>query len=109
MIARSLPAMFCGLLLAAHFLRGGHLLVSVACLGVPWLLLTERRWALHLTRAMLCMGVAVWILTTVRYTEERIAAGEPYQRLVAILGGVAVFHGIALLPLFGKSVAERFR
>lgn len=84
-----LPAIFGCVVLAAHFLRQFDLLLSGVCLLLPFLLLVRRAWVARLMQAAMLFAAVAWLGTLVRIVGERQAAGEPWARLVVILGGVA--------------------
>ena len=94
-----LPAFLSLLALAAHYLRGGHLVLAGLTLGAVALLLVPRRWAGGLVQAVLVLGVPVWLLQTWVLVLGRQARGEPYGRLMLILGGVAAFCALSALLL----------
>jgi len=87
------------LVLAAHFLRAGNLLVTLTVLVVAGLLLfSRRRWVLYATQALLVLGAIMWVTTTIELVDRRIAEGGDPTRLAAILSAVvAVALGAALL------------
>lgn len=100
-IARSIPAAVAALLLAAHFFRGAALVPAALCAASIGLFFVTRPWATHALRLGLAAGTVVWIVTAWRIAQARIDAGMPYQRMLAILGGVAVFTVFAawILPV----------
>jgi hypothetical protein len=90
-----LPAILGALLLAAHFLRAGHLVPVVACLALPLLLLIRRAWVPAVIHLALLAGAVEWVRTLMILAAERRALGEPATRLALILGGVATFTVLA--------------
>lgn len=93
------PIALSALLLAAHFLRGGHPALVALSLGLPLLLLVRRPWAGWLISIGLGLGALEWLLTLYNIAQQRFAAGEPWLRMAAILGTVALITGAsALLP-----------
>src|SRR5512144_3131672 len=74
------------LILAAHFLRGGNLLLLVLCLLFPALLLVRQLWAVRVVQLFLLLGAAEWVRTTVELIQERQAIGMSWDRLALILG-----------------------
>lgn len=79
------------LLLAAHFLRSGRLLVVLLLLGAALLLAVPANWARRLLQAVLLLGAVEWLRTLVALMHLRQALHEPYTRLILILGGVTAF------------------
>jgi hypothetical protein len=96
------PIVLSTLVLAAHFLRAGQLVLVLATLSLLLFLMVPRRWAAWVVQAGLWAGTLVWIETTVRFTMERMAAGEPYLRMVTILGAVALVTALSSLLLFTR-------
>lgn len=92
-----LPVVLSALVLAAHFLRTSNVLAVLAVLALLPLLAVRRRWVVTVARVILLLGALVWLWTLSRFTLERVAVGQPFLRMVAILGGVAAFT--ALSPL----------
>ena len=99
MLLRSIPAIISFLLLGAHFLRSGHLLLTGACLLLPGLLLIRRQWSLQLLQFLLYIGAAVWVNTVIRIARLRINLGQSWGRMAIILGVVAGFTIISGLLL----------
>ena len=107
-ILRTIPAVLSGLVLGAHFLRGGNVLLVGACLAVALLALVPRSAARTVVRVALLLGVVEWLRTAYRLTEMRMALGESYGRMLVILLGVAAFAAWAawLLPRPGVPEAS---
>jgi hypothetical protein len=95
---RFVPIVLSLLVLAAHFLRGGCLLLVIPVLALLGLLVVPRPWVARTAQAVLALGALEWIRTTVTLATQRMHAGEPFLRMVLILGVVvAVTIGSALL------------
>ena len=88
---RRLPALLALLLLGAHFLRIGYLtLVGISLLMmVP--LFISRSWAQRLVQGVLLAGAVLWGLVLAQKVHLRLLFGEPWLRLLFILGAVALF------------------
>jgi len=103
---RILPAILALLLVAAHFLRAGSLpLVAlyVAACALPFI---RRRWCLRLLQGLLLAGGGIWLYTAAVLLQQRLALGQPWLRMVLILGGVAVFTLGAAVLARGKGTEE---
>ncbi len=100
-----LPAILSLLLLAAHFLRSANYLAVLGLLALIPLLALRRAWVMLVARSTLWLGTGVWLYTIARFTAERLRLGEPYLRMVAVLGGVALCTALSSLA-FG---ARRLR
>lgn len=105
-ILRLLPAAFALLVLAAHFYRAGLMFLVPACIGLLVLLFVRLQWVPRVVILALVLGTAEWIRTLLQLAGERLDAGEPYMRLVAILGGVAVATLLAAWPLRSAAVGQ---
>jgi hypothetical protein len=96
-------------LIAAHFLRSGHLLPMALCLATPLLFLVRRRWSLLLLQCLPYVAAAIWLLTAWRLVAERRFFGQPWLRGAAILVVVAVVSALAGVLLRGPAVQQRYR
>ena len=92
---RSIPAVLALLLLAAHFFRAAAFVPAGLCVAAVALVFVRRSWAASTLQLGLAAGTVVWIVTAWRIAQQRMAAGMPYLRMLAILGAVAAFTGIA--------------
>ena len=88
---RRLPACLSLLLLGAHFLRFGHLMLVLCCLLLLVPVFLTRRWARLAVQASLGLGSLIWAWTLAQDVQQRWSFGEPWTRLACILGAVAVF------------------
>lgn len=96
------------LLLAAHFVHAGLWPVAAVCLAAIGLLWVRRPWAARVLQVALALGAIEWVLTAVTRSQWRIAHGQPYVRLIAILGAVAVVTVLAALAFQHPALARRF-
>ena len=83
------------LLLAAHFFRGWLLLLAAISFGLIALVFVSRPWAALLLRAALVFGSIEWLRTAWALSSRRALAGEPYARMLVILGAVTAFTLVA--------------
>jgi hypothetical protein len=103
-----LPAVLALLLLAAHFFRAGQVAGTVACLALIGLCVVRTRWAARMLQAALVLGALEWLRTAWVFAAARAAAGEPYGRLLLILGGVALVTVGAALALRTRPARTHF-
>lgn len=89
-----LPALALALL-AAHFVRGGLFALAAVSFGLVTLLFVPRPWAALLLRAALALGTIEWLRTAWDLAGRRALAGEPYARMLLILGAVAALTVVA--------------
>ena len=103
------PILFAALLLAAHSLRGGYLSAMVVSLALPVLLTVRRPWAATVLQLGLVVGTLEWARTAFVLIQARREMGEPFLRLGAILGGVAVATALCLFVFRWRRVRQHFR
>ncbi len=78
------------LIMAAHLLRGAHYGLVVLALIAPFLLLISKRWVARIIQLALALAAMEWLRTIFILWQERIASGQPYFRMLLILGVVTV-------------------
>jgi len=96
-------------LLAAHFFRADWLSLTVLCLALLPLLAVPRPWAARTLQAALVLGAVEWLRTLAAFAAARVAVGQPYLRLVLILGVVAALTLLAAAVFQHRSARARFR
>jgi hypothetical protein len=95
------------LLLAAHFVHAGILPLAVLCILLVALLAVPRRWAARTLQVVLGIATIEWALTATLLAQQRAVHGEPFLRLLLILGSVTVFTAVSAL-LFEHPRLRRF-
>lgn len=93
-VLQLLLVVFSFLLLAAHFLRAGAILMMLLTFGLLSLLFVRRPWAARVLQAWLLLGAVVWVLTAVMTAVERFGRGRPALRMLLIMAAVA---GVTML------------
>ncbi len=91
------PVVISLVVLAAHFLRGGNIVMVIAVFGLLALLVVRRRWVAQLVQMGLILGAVEWVITIIRLVAWRSETGQPVLRLVFILGGVALLTALSAL------------
>jgi hypothetical protein len=94
-LAASVAVALAVVVLAAHFLRAGWLPLVVLLIAVIPLLGLRRRWVPRLFQLILGLGALEWLRALLELRDIRIALGQPYTRMAAILGVVAVLTLLA--------------
>jgi hypothetical protein len=97
------------LLLGAHFLRAGNLVMVALCLAAPLLFLWRSRWSLLLLQALAYCAVAIWVAVAILLVQQRQQLEQPWTAAVVILSAVALFTLIAGLLLNSSAIKERYR
>jgi len=103
----SLPAIAL-LLLAAHFVHAGLWPIAAACIAATALLAVPRAWAARTLQCVLAMGAIEWVLTAAMIAQLRAAHGQPYLRMLVILGAVCVLTVVAALVFQHSALRRRF-
>ncbi len=114
MLARMLaltltPAVLSALVLAAHFLRRGQIVLCALCLAAAALAFVRRPWAPRTLQVFLLLGVLEWARTLAALLQERRALGEPVGRLVIIMGPVIAVALLGAALAGTRRVLERAR
>jgi hypothetical protein len=97
------------LLLGAHFFRAGLVPVAAVCVALLALLFVRTAWAARAMQGALVLGVLEWLRTAWVFASARAEAGQPYGRLLVILGSVALLTGLAAVALRSRTAREHFR
>lgn len=105
---RLLPVVISFLLLAAHFLRAGQMVIVVFLLALLLLLFVRKYWVPWIIQAVLLLGAVEWVITLYSVAQLRIAVGESWVRMAIILGAVALFTALSSLVFRNKALQERF-
>lgn len=103
-----LPVVLSALLMAAHVLRDGMLLLTAAFLLLPFLLLVRRTWVPVVVQLVLLGAAAEWLRTLMTLARDRMAAGEPWLRMAVILGAVVVVTLGAVAALQHPRLRRRY-
>jgi len=85
-VVHLLPAVLCLLVLGAHFLRSGNVVMVAAVLTIAGLLGVRRPWASRTAQAALLLGALEWVRTLAFLAAGRTQAGQPVLRMSLILG-----------------------
>ena len=96
------------LLLGAHLYRAGLGPLAALALALIGLLMVPRAWAARAIQLALLAGSLEWLRSLAVFVGERMAAGQPYLRLVVILLAVAVFTAGAALVFRTYALRVRY-
>lgn len=107
-VALALAPALALLLLAAHFYRAGLWPLALAALLLNALLFVPRAWAARTVQLALLAGAFEWLRTLASLVGERMAAGQPYLRLTAILLAVALLTAGAALAFRAYPMRVRY-
>ena len=102
-----LPALALSLL-GAHFYRASAWPLVLACGVVVVLLAWPRRWVARLVQVALLLGAAEWLWTAYLLVQQRLALGQPWQRMALILCAVAAFTAASALVFRSAALRARY-
>ena len=92
------PVVLSLVILGAHFLRYGNSIGVFSSLVLCALLIVRRPWVARLMQVVLILGALEWVRTLYELAQARATLGQPYARMIVILGVVvAVTFCSALL------------
>lgn len=96
------------LLLAAHLVHAGWLPLACIALLLIGLLFVRRPWAARAVQVVLAIATIEWVLTAYGLAQLRLGLGQPYLRLVLILGSVALLTALAVAAFQHPALRTRF-
>ncbi|MBK5105979.1 MAG: hypothetical protein MUP61_08400 [Burkholderiales bacterium] len=96
------------LLLGAHFLRAGNLVMVALCIAAPLLFLWRQRWSLIFLQLLAYGAAATWIAVAAQLVQLRQQSGQPWTAAAVILGTVALLTLLAGLLLNSDAMRERY-
>lgn len=96
------------LLLGAHYLRAGDLVMVALCLAAPLLFLWRRRWSLILLQTLAYGAAASWVAVALQLVEMRQRTGQSWKLAAAILAAVALYSLLAGLLLNTRAMREKY-
>lgn len=105
---RLLPVFLSFVLLAAHFLRAGQMLISIVLLALLLLLFLRKYWVPWIIQLVLLLGAFEWLLTLYSVAQVRIEMDMPWMRMAIILGVVALFTALSCLVFRGGELRKRY-
>jgi|GEM_PF-228002 hypothetical protein len=108
MIVRITLYTVAALLLAAHFLRMGDIIATVACLAIPALFLVRQRWSLLLLQGLAYVAAAIWLATAWQVVAIRWSFGSPWHLAAVILVSVAAVSVLAGGLLHSRTFQLRY-
>ena len=102
------PVVIASLVLAAHFYRADSMLGVLAALALVAIAFVRRPWAARAAQAGLVLGALEWLRTMATFAGTRIAMGQPYARMIAILAVVALVTALAALVFERAAMRRRY-
>ena len=100
------PIVLSLIVLGAHFMRYSNtILVGAAVVSIA-LLFVRKPWVARLLQVVLVLGALEWVRTLYGLVQMRTALGEPYGRMLTILGSVAAITALSALAFQSKSLKK---
>lgn len=103
-----LPILLSLLLLGAHFFRAGNYpLVGavIVLLVVVWI---RKPWVARVLQVALLLGGVEWARSLFEIAQRRMQEGQPYLRLIAILGSVTLITAGSALLFLTRGLKRRY-
>ncbi|MEG1834041.1 MAG: hypothetical protein RR240_11955 [Burkholderiaceae bacterium] len=97
------------LVLAAHFYRASVMPLAALSIAVAFLLLVPRAWAARAVQIALLLGALEWLRTLASLAAERMSWDQPWLRMAAILGVVALLTAASALVFRARRLREQYR
>lgn len=100
------PVVLSLIVLGAHFMRYGNTILVGAAVVLIALLFVRKPWVARLLQVVLVLGALEWVHTLYGLVQMRTALGEPYGRMLIILGSVAAITALSALAFQSKSLKK---
>jgi len=103
-----LPVVLSLAVLGAHFLRYGSSIGVLAALLLIALLFLRRPWVARVMQVVLVLGTLEWLRTMYELGHMRALQGQPYGRMLLILGIVAAVTLCSALLFQSKTLKKMY-
>jgi hypothetical protein len=103
-----LPPLFSLILLVAHFLRSGNMVLVIILLLFPIILIIRKPVTARLVQIILVLASVEWIKTTVLTIIFRDHIEEPWGRYLIIMGTVSLFTFLSAFVFFLNNLKVRY-
>ena len=104
-----LPVVLSLVILGAHFMRYGNSIGVVGALALIALLIVRQPWVARLMQVVLVLGALEWIRTLYELAQVRAALGQPFTRMMIILGIVAAVTFCSALLFQSPALKKIYR
>ncbi len=84
-----IPVVLSLVVLGAHFMRYDNSIGVAGSAVLIALLFVRQEWVARLMQVILVLGALEWLRTLYELAQVRVALGQPYVRMIVILGLVA--------------------
>jgi len=100
----TIPVVLSLVVLGAHFMRYGNSVGVVGALVLIALLFVRQPWVARFMQVVLVLGALEWVRTLLELHQVRVALGQPYGRMLVILGLVAAVTACSALVFQSKAL-----
>lgn len=104
-----LPVVLSLVILGAHFMRYGNSIGVIGALLLIALLIVHRPWVARLMQVVLILGALEWVRTLYELVQVRAALGQPFTRMMIILGVIAAVTFCAALLFQSPELKRIYR
>jgi hypothetical protein len=104
-----IPVVLSLVILGAHFMRYGNSIGVLGSLLLIVLLIVRRPWVARLMQVALILGALEWVRTLYELAQVRAAHGQPFVRMVVILGVVAAVTFCSALLFQSPALKKIYR
>ena len=101
-----IPIVLSLVVLGAHFMRYGNWIGVGCAVAVIALLFVRQAWVARLVQVVLVLGALEWVRTLYSLMQVRTALDQPYERMVLILGTVALVTFCSALLFQSRALKE---
>lgn len=105
---RLLPVIISFLLLGAHFSRDGQPILGIVAIVFPFLLFIKEVWVRRLFQIALILAALEWLRSLYFYIESYELIGKSWNKVLIIMGSVALFTALSGLVFRLKSVKKKY-
>ena len=103
------PVVLSLVILGAHSMRYGNSMGVVGALALIALLVVRRPWVARLMQVVLILGALEWVRTLYELAQVRAALGQPFTRMMIILGIVAAVTFCSALLFQSPALKKIYR
>lgn len=104
-----IPVVLSLVVLGAHFFRAGLFPLVALVVALIALVFVRRPWAARLLQVALVLGGIEWARSLAEIAQRRMHEGQPYVRLIAILGTVTLVTAGSALLFLTRGLKRRYR
>ncbi len=105
---RLIPIYLSFMIIGAHFLRNRLIGVALMCFAAGFALQIKRKWVANVFTILLVIISIDWVSTAFNFYMERKMKGEPYMRMLIIIGVVSLISLCSTLIFKQKKMKERY-